>query len=395
MRMRTFIIPVFFAFCAVACLQGRCCAQQLEIYSSVARENISLKKEVEHALQKGLTWLQASQNQGGFWSQPEHPALTGLVLTAFMREPSGRYKADPPACVQNGYAYMSKTIQPDGGIYVKDLANYNTAICMMALQAAYNPAYKPVIRNARNFLVGLQTDEGGKGKADQPYDGGIGYGMRYRHSDMSNTMFALEALHYTRFLAHDEGKDSEFKELNWPAAIKFIERCQNLPGTNDQPWASDDPQNRGGFIYFPGDSKAGETTLPSGKKALRSYGSISYAGLLSYMYAELTKEDPRVQAVVDWLSGNFTLEENPGMGKQGLFYYYHTMAKALAVYGVHDLNTKGGTTVNWRKALALKLLDLQNGDGSWVNENGRWWERDPVLVTAYAIITLEIVHRGL
>jgi squalene-hopene/tetraprenyl-beta-curcumene cyclase len=71
------------------------------------------------------------------------------------------------------------------------------------------------------------------------------------------------------------------------------------------------------------------------------------------------------------------------------------MSKALSTYGVHQLHLAGGQKVNWRKDLALRLLDLQQPDGFWINENGRWWERDPVLVTSYAIITLEIVYRGL
>ena len=99
--------------------------------------------------------------------------------------------------------------------------------------------------------------------------------------------------------------------------------------------------------------------------------------------------------MVEWLQKNYTLEENPGMGKQGLFYYYHTMAKALAAYGKHELTLSDGQTVDWRKALATKLFDLQSSEGFWVNESGRWWEKDPVLVTAYSVIALEIIHRSL
>ncbi|MDI6794471.1 MAG: cycloartenol synthase, partial [bacterium] len=187
-------------------------------------------------------------------------------------------------------------------------------------KVSYNPSYEPIIRNARNFLIKLQVDFKEKGKIDSPYDGGIGYGGRYNHSDMSNTMYALEALYYTQFLHKDRGvREFEFKELNWPAVIKFIERCQNLPSYNDQEWASDDPHNKGGFVYFPGDSKAGEMELPSGKTALRSYGSISYAGLLSYIYADMDRDDPRVKAVFNWLRQNYTLKENPGMGLDGLY----------------------------------------------------------------------------
>ncbi len=360
---------------------------------SVVNMNVSLKNEVQYAIEKGLRWLEAQQDSKGFWSQPIHPALTALVLTAYMGEPGHHFNKKNNPFIQKGYSYLMKCVQPDGGIYVHSLANYNTAVCMMAFQLTHDPFYTSVLVKARNFLVGLQSDFDKKGETDSPYDGGIGYGDSYSHSDMSNTLFALEALYYTEYLRQDTVV--AFKKLNWSAAIQFIQRCQNLPGYNDQPWASGDSLNKGGFVYFPGNSKAGEMILSSGKKALRSYGSISYAGLLSYVYARLKPDDLRVKAVFEWLQRNYTLDENPGMGKQGLFYYYLTMAKALSIYGVSELTLKNGQKINWRKGLALKLLDLQDGQGFWVNTSGRWWERDPVLVTSYAVITLEILYRGL
>jgi squalene-hopene/tetraprenyl-beta-curcumene cyclase len=360
-----------------------------------SRADVSLKNEVQNAIGRGLTWLATKQNPGGWWSQPEHPALTGLVLTSFQGDPSGFYKKRYNQNIQQGYAYLLKIVKPDGGIYESGLANYNTSVCMMALYVANRPEYEKVIKNARNFLVGLQDEEIKRGTGEAPVGGGIGYGGTYPHSDLSNTMFALEALYYTRYLEKELGGDSEIKKLNWQAATKFISRCQNLPGYNDQKWASDDPENKGGFVYFPGDSKAGEVKLPNGKVALRSYGSISYAGLLSYIYAQLDKEDPRVKAVYDWLQRNYTLDENPGMGLDGLYYYYHTMAKGLHLYGANVIKSKSGQEINWRRDLARQLFDKQNPDGFWVNESGRWWQKDPVLVTSFAVMTLEIIWRGL
>jgi squalene-hopene/tetraprenyl-beta-curcumene cyclase len=119
---------------------------------------------------------------------------------------------------------------------------------------------------------------------------------------------------------------------------------------------------------------------------------MSYAGLLSYIYANVGKDDPRVTAVFDWLSHNYTLEENPGMGQDGLFYYYHTMSKGLSAHGAETLTLADGKKVEWASELALKLINLQESDGSWVNASGRWWEKDPALVTAYAVRTLEMVH---
>lgn len=352
-----------------------------------SKSDLSLRLEVENAIGRGLTWLASRQDPAGYWSQAEHPALSGLVLTAFQGDPSGYHKRKYAAQIGKGYDYLLSNAKPDGGIYGKGLANYNTSISMMALVVANRPENEGVLKKGRSFLVGLQDKRGDE------FDGGIGYGGTYKNSDIINTSFALEALHYTRYLKRDVGSDAE--DLDWKAAVRFISRTQNLPGYNDQTWVTGDAENRGGFVYFPGDSKAGKADLADGRVALRSYGSGSYAGLLSYIYAQMDKNDPRVKGVFAWLTGNYTLDENPGMGQEGLYYYYHTMAKGLSIYGVDTLKLKNGKSVNWRNDLAKRLIDLQGADGSWVNQSGRWWEKDPVLVTSYAVLTLEILQRGL
>ena len=43
----------------------------------------------------------------------------------------------------------------------------------------------------------------------------------------------------------------------------------------------------------------------------------------------------------------------------------------------------------------MRLINLQKADGSWQNANGRWWEKDSNLVTAYGVLTLEIIYRGM
>jgi len=226
----------------------------------------------------------------------------------------------------------------------------------------------------------------------QMYSGGIGYGNSYEHSDLSNTSLAIQALHETRQLAE---KAEVPVRLDWDAAIEFLENTQNLPSVNKQEWASDHPDHVGGFAYFPGDSKAGTFEGPDGKTVHRSYGSMSYAGLMSFIYAGVDKEDPRVTAAVDWLKAHFNLDENPGMGQEGLYYYYFTMAKALNAYGVDVLVLKDGTEVNWRQALAKKLVSLHKHPGYWANENSRWMESDPFLVSAYTLLALSNIYSGL
>jgi squalene-hopene/tetraprenyl-beta-curcumene cyclase len=362
--------------------------------SGVAEGNVSLANEVQHAIDKGTAWLEKHQDPKGFWSTGDQPALTALAVMALRGANGSEAALDTPA-IKKGYEFILSCVQPDGAIYRKpELVTYNTALSMLALLAANRPEYTPIILKGRQYLVGLQTDFGEVGKVDDVFDGGVGYGSHYKHSDMSNTAQALEALYYTKQLAKDQNLAGA-RDLNWDAAIHFLQSCQNLPEYNKQEWVSTDPRDKGGFVYYPGQSMAGETNLPSGRKALRSYGSISYSGLLSYIYADMKRDDPRVLAVLNWLKQNYTLDENPGMGPQGLFYYFHTMSKALNLYGLDTIELQNGQKVNWREALALKLINLQQNDGSWVNANNRWWEKDPALVTSYAVISLEILKRKL
>jgi squalene-hopene/tetraprenyl-beta-curcumene cyclase len=139
------------------------------------------------------------------------------------------------------------------------------------------------------------------------------------------------------------------------------------------------------------DSKAGKEDTGDGRTALRSYGTMSYAGLLSLIYAKLGPNDPRVATVKEWLAKNYTLEENPGMGSKGLYYYYNVMSKALTAANQDTIKLENGKEVDWRQELGNAILSKQRGDGSWVNSDGGWMESNPVLVTAYQVIALEQV----
>ena len=358
---------------------------------------LSLKNELNRTYQMGYDFLKEKQNPDGSWSHPGFPALTGLVTYAFLTSPQYIHSDEKPDFIIKALDFIISNAHENGAIYKDGLPNYNTSICMMALLSAKDTRYHPYILKARRYISSLQLDQGKKGVADEPYDGGIGYGTK-DHSDMSNTYIALEALKASQFLESDDQlavymdlKGLKKTTLDWDAALKFIQRCQNLPGYNDQAWSSADEKNKGGFVYFPGNSKAGEETLPDGKVALRSYGSMTYAGLLSFIFADLEKEDPRVQAAYGWLKKNYTLDENPGVGQQGLFYYYHTMAKALSVYGEDFIATGDGKAVDWREQMAVNFVNLQKPDGSWINDAARWWENDPILVTAYVLISLNMI----
>ena len=98
-------------------------------------------------------------------------------------------------------------------------------------------------------------------------------------------------------------------------ALEFVSRTQNLDGPhNPLPFAAKNPD--GGFYYTPaagGESQAG--TTPEG--GLRSYGSMTYAGLKSMIFAGVTPDDPRVKAAVAWLGSTTRSRRTPAWATPG------------------------------------------------------------------------------
>jgi squalene-hopene/tetraprenyl-beta-curcumene cyclase len=351
----------------------------------------SIRQEIRQSIARGNSWLKEQQKPDGFWDDNELPAFTALALNAAMRDPNLDKSKAFPEHLEKGFSWLLAQQKEDGGIYNRGLSVYNTATSVTAMMASGRKDFEPAVVKARKHLIGNQWDIGQKKETDNANDGGVGYGSKKEHTDLSNTYLAIEALALSKKVIED-GNFGDQPDLDWDAAVKFLSRCQNLEGTNDQEWASNDANNKGGFIYTPGDSKAGTEKTPEGRTALRSYGSMSYAGLLSFIYAKLSADDPRVIAVKEWLGKNYTLDENPGMGSEGLFYYYQTMSKALTAANVNMLKLEDGKEADWRNDLAVKILSKQRENGSWLNDNGRWMESNPVLVTAYNVLSLAQIY---
>ncbi len=98
---------------------------------------------------------------------------------------------------------------------------------------------------------------------------------------------------------------------------------------------------------------------------------MTYAGLKSMIYAGLSADDPRVVAAMKFIRKNYSLKDNPGMGQAGLFYYYHTFAKALDAADIEILDDESGTPHAWREELTQALI----GDATSGRFVGQWWKR--------------------
>ncbi|MDG3008210.1 prenyltransferase/squalene oxidase repeat-containing protein [Paludisphaera mucosa] len=355
---------------------------------------------------KAVAFLKGRQAADGSWSPDRNePGITGLVVTGLLR--SGRTTPDEPA-VAKGLAYLEKSIDAKaGGLAGVRHSSYATCVALMAFhEADRDGKYKSLIEGAQRFLRSTQFDETNGTPRDHPFYGGAGYGPggasappaprpepakkdatkaatpRPPRPDLSNTSFMIEAL-------RDSGVPADDPALK--KAIVFISRCQNLKGEfNDQPWAG--KVDDGGFIY----TTANGGTSVAGKAedgGLRSYGSMTYAGLRSLIYAGLTADDPRVKAARGFLVRHYSVEENPGLGQRGLYYYYQAFAKTLAAIGSPTLVDSEGGSHDWRSDLYDALAKRQNPDGSWVNATDGFMEGDANLVTAYGLLALAYASR--
>ena len=123
----------------------------------------------------------------------------------------------------------------------------------------------------------------------------------------------------------------------------------------------------------------------------QSYGSGTYAGLMSYAWANLQKNDRRVQNALKWISEHYTVDENPGIGTKALFYYYMVFAKSLQAFGDNAIVDAKGVSHNWREDLAAKLIAMHGTDGSWVNTNPAEMQGNKTLVTSFTLMAIEAI----
>ncbi len=326
----------------------------------------------------GIDYLRfVQQDNGGFSSNPRAGiGVNVIVLTGLLE--SGLSPEDP--MIVKGMKNLLKNIKEDGGIYSTGgmIACYESCLALSCLNLARKKGIKGLdqkIEDAEKYIRGQQYSDKTGTSRDDVYYGGLGYGNGSR-PDLSNTQFFMETL-------HDLGYGAEDKAVQ--DALVFVSRCQNLE-TEANPTQSASKNNDGGFFYTcasNGENPAGEVD-----GGLRSYGSITYAGLKSLIYAGLTPNDPRVKAASGWIRDNYSLTENPGLGKRGLFYYYHTLSKTMKVLDKEIFVDKDNKEHYWKGELIELLEKKQREDGSWVNENRMWMENDPVLVTGYVLIVL-------
>ena len=348
-----------------------------ELTDEMKTERERIRQEL---VQKGAEYLELVQSVDGSFSTSPRSGIgpTIIVLIGLL---SNGYPPDHPT-VAAGLELLEKSVQDDGGIYTAGgmISGYESCLAISCFNLAKNMTgdgrYDKIIADAEQYIRGQQFNEINGTSVDDVYYGGMGYGNGTR-PDLSNTQFFIETLHELGYGEEDQAIQD---------ALVFVSRCQNLESeSNPTAFASKNPD--GGFFYTcVGDGESPAGTTENG--GLRSYGSITYAGLKSLIYAGVDAQDPRIQAAVNWIQENYSTTSNPGLGKKGLYYYYNTLSKSFDTMKKEIFIDKEGTRHVWRSEIIDILKKQQQEDGFWVNSDRMWMENDPNLVTGYSLIVL-------
>jgi squalene-hopene/tetraprenyl-beta-curcumene cyclase len=370
-------------------------------YGYAANLGNDLDKKVGDSLKKARKFLLAQRDDatGMFKAQGPVVGFTAIATMALIASTARESVAADPT-IGKSLEFIASKQKADGAIAgdKQDWANYETSASICAFANARVAKFSAVQAKARDYVLSLQI----QGDEKDVNFGGFPYekeGDIQDTSDLSNAQYAAAA-------AHDAGvTDKAF----WARLVKFLDRSQNRSEGNDSvvkvKVGDVEKQavsgNDGGAGYGPGKSKAGWIERPDGKVEPRSYGSMTYALLKCLLYAGVKTDDPRVTAAVAWLSKNFTVERNPGFesdkdpkkGMQGYYYFLETMSRALAEYEKTTgkalvVTDAAGKPHDWRKELSAKIVSLQKADGTWSNEQDRWEEGSPLLVTSYMVEAL-------
>jgi hypothetical protein len=177
-----------------------------------------------------------------------------------------------------------------------------------------------------------------------------------------------------------------------PAALPFIERCQNF--SEGEPTKFDD----GGFCFALDDpirNKAGRAGRDGrGRERYHSYGSATCDGYLALRACGLPHDHPRVQAAVRWLQANCIGMAHSGKWEPGraearaslVYYQGQALAAVLA-----DLPQTSGWSRRLRASLTSELAARQADDGSWQGIAPDSCEDEPQLATAFALRALALL----
>jgi squalene-hopene/tetraprenyl-beta-curcumene cyclase len=347
--------------------------------------DISFRNEVQHAIDRGLEFLLTAQYTNGGWLVPDSPVVTALVLVALVGDPSHRHltNAGPMSPVNRGFRFLEEQHGDDVETNLAPHAPSATALRTFAVLSAGRSVDRPALYATRHLLQRALNRWTALPCATAPATQGAADADSLQAPDIHDILAVLDALRSLDRVLEETPPAPRGYDLE--AVLRLIQGCQ-------QPRSSAAPQrqtgaeaDRGGFV----------DARHRAQVAAAPDGAATCAGVLSYLSVGLQPQDERVQAACGWLRRHFTLDANPGHGREGNYRFLCLLARSSAALGIDRFALPDGRSVDWRQALAMRLLDLQEPDGSWIEGGPSATGTDSIHATAWAVIAMEIVYRDL
>jgi hypothetical protein len=311
----------------------------------------TMSPTIRRAVDKGLAWLAARQNENGSWTcrvgyklmnnylgtEGEHVGVTALAGLAFMGGGSlphrGRYGRETAKALD----FVLKCVRPeDGYITHQSSRMYEHAFATLFLSEIYGTSPREDVKNALksavNLIVRAQNADGGWRYQPTPFD-----------ADLSVTVSTLQALRAARNVGVAVPKTSIER------AVRFIKACTNANGS---------------FSYQLGP----QDTRTS--YALTACGVVSLYSLGDYQSRE-------VQQGIEWLAGAAGRRMEPEWGEFHYFYAHYYAAQAFYL-------ARGAYWRNYWTRISSAIAEKQIDDGRWEDDVG------PPYATAMACIILQI-----
>lgn len=346
--------------CCVALFQAPSTPEAARVIVEPSSELV----ELDRAIERGARWLVARQAESGAFAPLVRADACPVALTALA---AWSLETPEPVVVELGPAraasdYLVRRRQADGGLYdpAHGLAVYTSGVAARALRThALRTNDRELLAVANDVELYSRGRRAPESAVDAATTKTVGNG-----SDAARA--ARELL---------DGRRAELDEAE-RRALDFLARCNGKDGRGPQ-----------------------RLRTPDAATLAEAFG---YEDLLPYVYLEVAPDQQIARRALAALQASFTVERNPDLTQrygpagfpdaQGLYYYYLVVAKTLDVHRLATLDVQGARRDAVRE-LIVRLEQLQRADGSWCNVDGRWWEDEPVLTTAYALLALKHCRR--
>ncbi len=307
------------------------------------------EKKIEEAVEKGLKYLEANQNEDGSWScligqkageqyhgkNGKHVGVTSLAGIALMMNGSFSERGKYHKSFKKTLDFVLSCVTEDGYITYDGTRMYSHAFATLFLSYAYGMTkrddIKQKLKKSVNLMAYVQNKDGGWRYSPSPTD-----------ADISITVTVLQSLRAAKTTGISVPIDTIAK------ASKYIKDCATSHGFSYQ--------NKTSATF--NDTRVTYSLTAAGIVSLQSMGT--------YDSAEIKKGLHRLKNYheLKW-------------GKYHYFYGHYYASQAMYLAGVEYWK-------NYFKLASTEIVSKQNENGSWKDDVG------PTYATAMACIILQI-----